>query len=161
LKTLVLLALIIGAMTPNGVAAPQTAAIPGLQITSAQTQEQGAVTLFRGKVVVKTNDFVLEANEVDFHSDTRELEARGSVSVQRFDRAAAQSSESTKVLDAQIVVLRGQLDTLLTTLTAANSRVRVLQNEISQLEAERTKTQNSTIGAWSFQTETLRMLLPQ
>jgi hypothetical protein len=50
-----------------------------LPVTAASSDVKGSVTRFLGDVRVTTDGVTIQADEADFHGDTRELELRGHV----------------------------------------------------------------------------------
>jgi lipopolysaccharide export system protein LptA len=103
-KRLSLIGLLVGALTLTVQAIPQATTTPAPQqsITATRITMDGLVTHFIGKVAVKSDEFVMEADEADFHSDTGEIEARGHVTI----RIVSTSNGSPATISADRITYR-------------------------------------------------------
>jgi hypothetical protein len=147
---LLLVALISSAAAFTVHAAQQTAAGQdgGIMLQGARVERNGSTTSIRGNAIVKTDVLELHADEVDFNSDTRALEARGKVTVR---------SLHTSLTPQERLVLAGkqtELAELRTRFARTWPAVVRLEAEIAALEAQ---AQGSD---WSMQTDMLKIQLP-
>lgn len=79
------------------VASAQTqVALPSgaLSMQSLEQQRDGSVVHLRGNVRIQTRSMELQADEVDFHQDTNEAEARGNVRIKFLDGTQKASSSA-------------------------------------------------------------------
>lgn len=81
----------------------------GIEIRALEMRREGPLTHCRGDVEMATDTFVLRADEVDFHSDTAEAEARGHVRIKLLGKAPANAkllrpagTESANELENQL-----------------------------------------------------------
>lgn len=58
-----------------------TAGKEDITLTAASINREGSVVRLKGQARVETNEVLLSADEADYHTDTREVEARGNVRV--------------------------------------------------------------------------------
>ena len=56
----------------------------GVTLRAESQQRKGSLIVCRGNVEMKTESFVLRAEEVQYHSDTGEVEASGAVRIRLF-----------------------------------------------------------------------------
>jgi hypothetical protein len=110
--------------------------------------KKGATTSVRGNVTVKTDALELHANEVNFNSETRVLEARGKVTVRSI---GVHLSPGERLLLAN---KRSELAGLRLSYGPTWITVKRLEAEIAAIESQ------SKGSDWSMQTDTIKMQLP-
>jgi lipopolysaccharide assembly outer membrane protein LptD (OstA) len=139
-----LLVLLISSLAVLTVQAQQTERI---LLQGNRVENRGATTRIRGNATVTTDGFELRANEVDFNSTTRSLEARGRVALRSI--GALSPAERALLASKEMELAR-----LLVIYSREFSAVKSVQAEIAVLQ---TRSKNSD---WSIETDSLKMVLP-
>jgi hypothetical protein len=164
MKTLFRSAFLLCAFVSNAYAGRQGAIqTPPINVTAVNIQTEGSIIHLKGSVVLRTNEFTLKADEMDFHSDTKEVSARGNVEIQQHNDRASQFNGTIDFLEVEIARLQQQLADLLITRAPNDPRVMSTQLSISTMELKKIEAvrHNAASSGWIVKAAAITLQLPQ